>query len=97
MRVNFSETLSTDAYVLKETEESLFKEIPHLWKHFHKIEVKLISFKNNPKSPSDTQNLQDSAPIFQASKHAQKCGGIAGQNLVNFVCQIAALLESNEL
>ena len=28
--------------------------------------LKLISFKNNPKPPSNTQNLQDSAPHFGA-------------------------------
>ena len=32
--------------------------------------LKLISFKNNPKPPSDTQNLHDSAPIGISGKYA---------------------------
>ena len=51
-----------------------------------KQQLKLISFKNNPKSPSDTQNVYDSDPIFQANTHQDM-----GKNRANFVCQMAAL------
>ena len=50
------------------------------------VNIKLISFKNNPKPPSDTENLLDSALYFG------KCWPeIWGQNRVNFVCQMVVL------
>ena len=51
-----------------------------------KAQVKLISFENNPKPPSDKQNLHNSAPIFQVNTLQN-----AGQNNANFVCQMVDL------
>ena len=51
--------------------------------------LKLISFKNNPKPTSDTQNLHDSVSYFGACLPE-----IWGQNRANFVCQMAALVYS---